>query len=69
MVDEAQPLLSKDQVATLLGVRPRYVDRLMKEGRLPYYKIGRLVRFQPGDVAAYLMETRVQPESHGLPTM
>ena len=50
-------LLNKKQVAELLNVTPRCVDGWMSRGLLPYYKIGRSVRFRAGDVVRHLDET------------
>jgi excisionase family DNA binding protein len=38
-------------------VRPRTVERWMKQGRLPYYKLGRAVRFKWSEVVAHLART------------
>ena len=50
-------LLTKIQVAELLNVTSRTVDCWMKRGLLPYYKIGRAVRFKSGDVLNHLEQT------------
>jgi excisionase family DNA binding protein len=42
---EAEVLLDIDGLATRLGVTSRFVRRLVEERRVPYLKIGRLVRF------------------------
>ena len=46
--------LNKKQVAQRLNVSARTVDNLMRNGGLPYQKLGRLVRFEPADVDAHL---------------
>ncbi len=60
MVDEA--LLDKDQVAKALGVRVSYVQRLVRERRLAHHKVGRLLRFRPSDVAAFIAAGRVDAQ-------
>ncbi len=47
-------LLSARQVADLLGVSMRTVRRLQAVGELHCVRVGRLVRFHPGDVARWL---------------
>ena len=45
-----EPLLSKRQVAEQLNVTARTVDNWMGRGYLPYYRIGRNIRFRMGDI-------------------
>lgn len=47
-------LLSRDQVAECLGMSVSTVVRLEQRGALPHVKLGRLVRFRPGDVEALI---------------
>jgi excisionase family DNA binding protein len=54
-------LLTIDQLAEHLGVTPRHVRRLIAERRVPFLKVGRLVRFDPGDIASWLHATRFGP--------
>jgi excisionase family DNA binding protein len=54
----ATPLLSIDDVAERLGVNVRHVRRLVQERRLPFIKWGRLLRFDPDDVAAFVEQHR-----------
>ena len=51
-------LLTVDDVAERLGVNVRHVRRLVQERRLPFVKWGRLLRFDPVDVAAFVEEHR-----------
>jgi excisionase family DNA binding protein len=53
----AEPYVDKLEVGRRMGVRPRTVDRWMKQGRLPYYKFGRAVRFKWSEVEAHLART------------
>ena len=49
------PLLTVEQVAALLAVRPALVRTLAHRGELPYRRIGqKLLRFRPEDVDAYV---------------
>jgi excisionase family DNA binding protein len=51
-------LMSIDQLAQRLGITVRHVRRLIAEKRVPYLKVGRLVRFDPGEIATWLAESR-----------
>jgi excisionase family DNA binding protein len=52
-------LLSIDQLAQRLGITVRHVRRLVADKRVPYYKIGRLVRFDPAEITDWLATRRV----------
>lgn len=52
-------LLSIGQLAERLGTTPRHVRRLVAERRVPFVKVGRLVRFDPDDIAAWIDGRRV----------
>ena len=56
--------LTKAQVCTMLGVTVRTLEGWMHRGHVPYYKIGRWVRFLEDDIHAYLRKYRVQ-QSNG----
>jgi excisionase family DNA binding protein len=58
---ELPNLLTIDQLAAHLGVTPRHVRRLISERRLPFLKVGRLVRFNPKDIARWLNGSRLDP--------
>ncbi len=57
--DSHPQLLTIDQPAQRLGITVRYVRRLVAEKRLPYYKIGRLVRFDPAEITDWLASRRI----------
>jgi len=40
-------LLDARELAQVLGVSARMVLRLAEQGRIPHYRVGRLVRFDP----------------------
>lgn len=52
-------LLDIPALAEHLGITQRHVRRLVAERRLPFVKVGRLVRFDPEDVAGWLAARRV----------
>lgn len=54
------PLLDVDAVADLLGVTARHVRRLVAERRIPFFKIGKFVRFDPGELGLWLDLQRVE---------
>jgi excisionase family DNA binding protein len=55
-------LLTMDELAERLGVTHRHVRRLVAERRVPFLRVGRLVRFDPAKIAAWLDSRRV-PEA------
>jgi excisionase family DNA binding protein len=57
--DALPHLLTIDELADHLGVNVRHIRRLIAERRVPYFKVGRLIRFDPADVAGWLARTRV----------
>ncbi len=58
--DPASPsLLSIEQLADWLGVTDRFIRRLVAERRIPFLKIGKFIRFEPADVAAWIDQQRV----------
>lgn len=54
----AHTLLTINDVAEHLGVNVRHVRRLVQERRLRYVKWGRLLSFDPADIAAFVDEHR-----------
>lgn len=55
-----EQLMDVASLAERLGVGERFVRRLVDERRIPFFKIGRHVRFQPGDVERWINESRVE---------
>lgn len=53
IVDRDQ-LLEKQDVAHRLQISTRTLDQWMREGRIPFFKIGKTVRFRWEDVLAHL---------------
>lgn len=54
-----EPLIGTDEVAQLLGLTPRTVYALVNRGALPAYRIGRLVKFRPEEVAKFIDRSRI----------
>lgn len=53
-------LLDVDQAAERLGVSARFIRQLADERRLTHFKLGKLVRFDPDDLDAWLAQCRVE---------
>lgn len=53
------PLVDIEGLADWLGTSVRHVRRLVAEKRLPYLKVGHLVRFDPEDIACWIKEKKV----------
>ncbi len=51
-------LLTIDQLAEQLGITVRHVRRLIPERRVPYLKVGKLVRFDPAEIADWFDQHR-----------
>jgi excisionase family DNA binding protein len=49
------------EAAGYLNVTERYMRRLVAERRVPYFKVGRLLRFSAADLDSYLDACRVEP--------
>jgi excisionase family DNA binding protein len=60
-IRDASSLWDIDAVALRLGVRVRHVRRLVAERRIPFIKWGRLLRFDPDEIEAWLNEARRPP--------
>ena len=49
-----ETFIDKQEVSKRLRMRPRTVDAWMRRGLLPYYKLGRVVRFKWSEVEVHL---------------
>ena len=58
-IENIPQLLGIEELAGRLGITVRHVRRLVAERRLPYYKVGRLVRFNPAEIKEWLERRRV----------
>ena len=58
MNTEDRALLDITCVASRLGVEVRYVRRLVAERRIPFIKLGHLLRFDPDEIETWLDEAR-----------
>ena len=55
----ARPM-TKSELAKFLKVSPRTVDNYVSSRRIPYIKLGRLIRFRPADVERALKRYTVE---------
>jgi excisionase family DNA binding protein len=53
--------LGTKDAASELGITARTLYRLIDEGAVPAYKLGRVLRLKRVDIDAYLERCRVQP--------
>jgi excisionase family DNA binding protein len=53
--------MSTGEVAEYLGVNTRTLYRMIDEGELPAYKLGRVIRLQETDVVAFVERARIKP--------
>ena len=57
-VEDPSSLWDIGAVASRLGVQVRHVRRLVSERRIPFIKWGRLLRFDPVEIEAWLDDAR-----------
>ncbi len=53
--------LSTAKAAARLGITPRTLYRLIDEGQLPAYKMGRVIRLKQQEVDAFIDQSRIEP--------
>lgn len=56
--DDIPPLISPDQVAERLGTSRRHLTRLVHERRIPFVKVGWLLRFDAEEITAWIDQHR-----------
>jgi excisionase family DNA binding protein len=56
-------LLDINELAEQLGTSQRHIRRLIADRRVPYLKVGRLIRFDAEDIGRWLDETRQPAEA------
>lgn len=61
-----RPLFSKRELAEHLSVSTRTIDRLCREGRLRFRRVGTRKRFSYDDVLAYLDRNHVRPQKDSI---
>ena len=58
----SEPLLDIHEVAARLNITVRHVRRLVAERRIPYLKVGSLLRFDPAEINAWLRHLSVRSD-------
>jgi excisionase family DNA binding protein len=53
-------LLDVNRLARRLGVTERFIRRLVDERRVPFFKIGKFVRFDPAEIDEWIQGQRVR---------
>lgn len=61
MTDDAPEWLSTADAAGYLGITTRTLYRLVDEGELIAYRVGRVIRLQQRDVDDFIERCRIQP--------
>jgi excisionase family DNA binding protein len=61
-VVDRRRLLDIGAVAEQLGTSARHIRRLVQERRIPVVRVGRLIRFDPLDLEAWLDDHRSSAE-------
>ena len=49
--------------AAYLGITPRTINRLIDDGEIPAYRIGRVIRLRIADLDAFIEASRIIPGS------
>jgi len=55
-----EELLSPKELSRLLRVSKPWPYIMVKRGALPYYKMGKVIRFRWSDIEAYLEQCKVE---------
>ena len=58
-IEEMSRLLTEAEVCNYLRIRPRQLYTWRMEGLVPYFKIGKAVRFRKADIDAALATLRI----------
>lgn len=49
-------LMTRQETAEMIGISVQTLDRMIKDNRIPYIKIGRLIRFNKEQVTDWVMD-------------
>jgi len=49
-----EPLLSSTEVGRILGIHPKVVERMVKRGELPGFKVGKFYRYSAAAIKAWI---------------
>lgn len=62
---EGKEWLGAKEAAQMLGITNRTLYRLLDEGKLPAYQLGRVFRLRRSDLEAFLQSVRIKPGTLG----
>jgi excisionase family DNA binding protein len=63
-----EKLMDKKELAEVLGVTVKTIDKWVSERRLPFVRItGKCVRFIPSEIQAYFVKKETLPKDLGAP--
>ncbi|MEV7228332.1 helix-turn-helix domain-containing protein [Polymorphospora sp. NPDC051019] len=54
-------LLTIEEAADRIKMSVRYLRRAVAERRIAFHRLGRSIRFDPADLAAFVQASRVEP--------
>jgi excisionase family DNA binding protein len=63
MSNDIEEPLDSEQAARMLGVKPRTVINLAKQGKIPAFRVGDLWKFLRSDIQAYIDAQRKQTKT------
>ena len=63
MPNDIEEPLDSEQAARMLGVKPRTVINLAKQGKIPAFRVGDLWKFLRSDIQAYIDAQRNQTKT------
>jgi len=56
------PFADSEGIAGILGVKPRLVEQMARERRIPFFRVGpKLIRFDPVEVRAHFVGQTLDP--------
>ncbi len=55
-------LLDVNQTAELLGIKPVTLRLWISQKRIPYYKVGKSIKFKPSEIETWINARRVAPD-------
>jgi excisionase family DNA binding protein len=61
VVADGTEWLSTQEGADRLGITPRTLYKLINEGKMPGYKVGRLIKVKASDVDLFIEGHRIKP--------
>lgn len=63
MSNDIEEPLDSERAARMLGVKPRTVINLAKQGKIPAFRVGDLWKFLRSDIQAYIDAQRKQTKT------